>query len=105
LQTPFLAPHLAQKLFAENRGTGLIRTTIDSELQQNLEEFAHNQLAHLPPQATLAIVVAEKKDASVRAYIGNADFYDVEKSGSGRSCASLEIAGFDIKAISLRSGA
>lgn len=97
LQTPFLAPHLAQKLFAENRGTGLIRTTIDSELQQNLEEFAHNQLAHLPPQATLAIVVAEKKDASVRAYIGNADFYDVERAGQVDLAQALRSPGSTLK--------
>lgn len=79
--TPFLAPHLAEALHAETPGQDLIRSTIDGDLQAQLEGYARRRLLLLDDQATLAILVVRNRDRAVLASLGAGDYFALRRGG------------------------
>lgn len=77
---PQSAPLLARRLVNTNSQI-VIKTTIDLPLQQTLEEMAMDWKSQLPPRTSLAILVVDHTDMSVRAYIGSVDFNDNSRFG------------------------
>jgi len=73
------APLLSRRLLKNSDGQAAIYTTIDGDLQQNLEEYLRNTIPGLPPKSSAAILVVENKTAAVKAYLGSADFNDSQR--------------------------
>lgn len=81
---PFEAPHLTRLLESEStRDAGFTRTTIDLDLQREIERLAqvHASYLHTLGVANLAVLVAETESGKVRAYLGSADFADSGRLG------------------------
>jgi penicillin-binding protein 1C len=72
---PLHALHLARALRSEEPRSSLIRTTIDPQLQRQVEALLRRDVAALDPQATLAALVVDNRDRRIVAYVGNADFF------------------------------
>ncbi|MCI5122527.1 MAG: penicillin-binding protein 1C, partial [Candidatus Electrothrix sp. AUS4] len=75
--TPFLAPHLSQRLASRFIDREEIQTSLVRPLQEQLETIArqaHDRLSE-DDQKTLAILVVDNQGRRVLAYIGSGDFW------------------------------
>ncbi len=72
---PALAPLLARRVAHNGQAGGaVIRTTIDAELQRNLELLVRQTAKALPPATSAAVLVVDNHDLSVRAYLGSSSY-------------------------------
>ncbi|MDR2100404.1 MAG: penicillin-binding protein 1C [Campylobacteraceae bacterium] len=78
--TPQLAPILARRTL-QMSNERIIKTNIDASMQQNLEEMALNAKSTLHPATSLAMIVVDHTDMSVKAYVGSIDFNDESRFG------------------------
>jgi penicillin-binding protein 1C len=79
LDPPMIAPLLAQRLRAS--GGSRIRSTIDVNLQRQIEARVTGYLARLPERSSAAVVVVDNASLDVLAYVGTARFGDSERAG------------------------
>ncbi len=81
VQTPFLAPHLANRLRTAQPGVTLHRTFIHRDWQQTLEMLVRQQHSVLDSSGTVALLVVANRTRQVLAYVGNSDFFDAHRAG------------------------
>ncbi|MCF7800524.1 MAG: penicillin-binding protein 1C [Candidatus Marinimicrobia bacterium] len=94
---PFIAPHFTQKVLTRAPHKPDIITTLNSHLQNTVEQLADNYHTQLSVKgiSNLAVLVAETRTGKVRAYIGSANWFDSTASGqvdgiqAARSTGSL----------------
>lgn len=77
-----LAPHLTRRVI-EERKEKIIRTTIDSELQEKIEKISKDYSDFLKTQGikNLSVLLINNKSSEIKSYIGSQDFYDFENNG------------------------
>ena len=93
-----LAPHFARR--ALSRGTGARReTTLDADLQRELEELTATHLKSLASHhaTNAAVVVLDNADGSVLAWVGSGDFRDEATSGQVDGAAARRQPGSALK--------
>jgi penicillin-binding protein 1C len=92
------ARHLARSLESASNGGGIVRTTIDRDIQLRAESLVRDHVyGRLRPLGirNAAAIVVETGSGKVRAYVGSQDFFDSENNGqvdgigSPRSSGSL----------------
>ncbi|MEL7099158.1 MAG: penicillin-binding protein 1C [Pseudomonadota bacterium] len=71
---PRLAPHVADRLRADNPAARRLDTTLDAGLQNALERLAAQAVQDLPRGVGAAILVAEHQTGSIRASVGSAQY-------------------------------
>lgn len=96
-KAPQLAPLLALRLSHQYPDKDIIHTTIDFSLQSTLEDLAINRKKQLPPKTSLAILVVDHTDMSVKAYVGSADFNDSDRFGQVDMISALRSPGSTLK--------
>lgn len=94
---PNLAPHLADRLRAQEPGAKLHRTTIDRDLQASLEALALAALVDLPERVTVALLVADHASGEVLASVGSADYTSVAREGFIDMTQALRSPGSTLK--------
>jgi len=106
---PFHAPHLARQLAANVSGNApgassggasggaLVSTTLDADLQGQVEALLHDRVAAFGPAASAAALVVETRSRTVRAYVGNADFHSEARSGHVDLVRALRSPGSTLK--------
>ncbi len=72
---PFRAPHVAERLARNAPPGAILRTGIDGALQAGLEALAKREAASYPDNANLALLVVDNETRTVRAVVGNSDFW------------------------------
>ncbi|MDR3346346.1 MAG: penicillin-binding protein 1C [Campylobacteraceae bacterium] len=77
---PQLSPIFARRSLGMS-DERIIKTNIDASMQQNLEEMARNAKAVMHASTSLAMLVVDHTDMSVKAYVGSVDFNDGERFG------------------------
>ena len=77
-----LAPHLIRRVI-EERKEKIIKTTIDSELQEKIEKISKDYSDFLKTQGikNLSVLLIDNKSSKIKSYIGSQDFYDFENNG------------------------
>jgi penicillin-binding protein 1C len=76
LRFPFNAPHIAEELFAGNKGKDpVITTTIRADIQVMLEDLARRERAYFDDDANVAAIVVDNATRDVMAYLGGANFW------------------------------
>ena len=78
---PATAALFAQFAVEQLPQQAIIRTTLDLELQQQLESFSKQQVPQLPVGNSLAILVIDHHSMQLKSYIGSADFRDSQRYG------------------------
>lgn len=96
-KAPQLAPLLAYRLKQQYPNENIIHSTIDVSLQYNLEDLAVNRKNQLPPKSSLAILVVDHTDMTVKGYVGSADFNDKERFGQIDMIRALRSPGSTLK--------
>lgn len=94
---PAHAPHLADRLRAAEPERTVHRTTIDLGLQSALEELAAGALPDLPPQATLALLLADPEDGRILATVGSGDYTSDARRGYVDMTQALRSPGSTLK--------
>jgi penicillin-binding protein 1C len=95
---PRYAPHLSQKLLSRTpQSDKEIKTTLDSSLQQQLEQWARSKSDMLGKGTTLAVLVVRNRDASIEAYLGSHDMFSSQVSGYVDMIQALRSPGSTLK--------
>lgn len=81
LRPPQSAPLLASTLVQRHRDSALIHSTINGRLQRNLEDYVSRYRSRLPLHSSLAVLVVDNRDLSVRAYVGAVEFGNQQRFG------------------------
>jgi penicillin-binding protein 1C len=71
---PANAPHLADRAVAQAPFAGDHRLTLDAGLQRRLERLARRTVASLPPETSIAMLVADHRTGAILASVGSADY-------------------------------
>lgn len=77
-----LAPHLTRRLVNEYEDKR-IKSTINSELQKNIERIAREYGDYLNNRGikNTAIIVVDNHSGEVKSYVGSQNFYDFQRNG------------------------
>ncbi len=93
---PDYARHLAERLAAKAPGQNFV-TTLDATLTIALTDMLKRETLQLPPDVTAAALVVETATGRVRAYVGNADYYDRRRRGMVDMIPALRSPGSALK--------
>lgn len=80
-QGKMIAPLLSRRLKKECPDCEKIETTIDIEMQLQLESLVGNYSARLPEGLSVGVLVMENETGAVKSYLGSADFLDNKRFG------------------------
>lgn len=75
------APLLARRLAELDRGSRIVATTIDGQLQAALADRLREYVETLPARTTASVLVVDNRSLAVKAYLGTAEFGDVRRFG------------------------
>ncbi|MDR3375025.1 MAG: penicillin-binding protein 1C [Ancalomicrobiaceae bacterium] len=81
LSFPNLAPHLAEELVAERPDLKVQLTTLDFRLQASVEAMVRDRVSQLGSKLSAAVLVIDNSSGEVRAHVGGADYFSVERAG------------------------
>ncbi|MFX6808008.1 hypothetical protein ABTH26_20080, partial [Acinetobacter baumannii] len=76
-----LAPHSSDQAVATMKDSPVIKLTLDSTLQRNLEALARDRAIAQGPDVSVAIVVVDNETGDVLARVGSADYFDERRAG------------------------
>ena len=81
LQAPMHAALAAQRLRRQDPLARQIRTTLDADLQIQVETRVADWVERLPPRTSAAVIIVDTNSMEVRAYVGAAHFGDEASFG------------------------
>jgi penicillin-binding protein 1C len=94
---PMLAPHSADQAMATNKNSNLIRLTLESGLQRQLEALAHDRAAALGPEISVGIVAVDSATGDVMAHVGSANYFDERFAGQVDMTRAVRSPGSTLK--------
>ena len=97
LAFPTLAPHAAEaalRLAPEER---VHKLTVDAKWQQTLEALARDSVPRVGAKVSAAILVVDNATGEVRAHVGAADYFSVERGGGIDMAEALRSPGSALK--------
>ena len=97
LSLPGLAPHLSERLAAEQPSGRAVRTTLDARLQTGVERMLATTMETLPRPVNLAAIVADWRTGAVLARAGSGNYFDKGRSGMVDMTRALRSPGSTLK--------
>lgn len=94
---PMLAPHSADQALATNKDSSLIRLTLESGLQRQLETLAHDRAAALGPDISVGIIAVDNATGDVVAHVGSADYFNERLAGQVDMTRAVRSPGSTLK--------
>ncbi|WP_341502493.1 penicillin-binding protein 1C [Gallaecimonas sp. GXIMD4217] len=91
------APLLARRLREQCPGCRRIPTTLDGDLQRQLEAMLRDHIRARPANSSAAILVVDNSDMAVLAYLGSADFADPGRFGHVDMVGAMRSPGSTLK--------
>ncbi len=83
-QTHYTFPHYARHLlerFNKDKKSDYLETSLDAQLMKDLSTMLFKSAQRLSPAVTISVLIAENQTSFVRAYVGNADYFNRNKLG------------------------
>lgn len=80
-ETPMFAPLLTRQLTTEDPDSSVIHTTLDLDLQRELQHLMADEIRRFPAHHSAAILIVDNHSHEVKAYLGSADFSDNDRFG------------------------
>ncbi|MFN5106984.1 MAG: penicillin-binding protein 1C [Bradyrhizobium sp.] len=96
-QIPILAPHSSDQAVATMKDSPVIKLTLDSTLQRNLEALARDRAIAQGPDVSVAIVVVDNETGDVLARVGSADYFDERRAGQVDMTRAIRSPGSTLK--------
>ncbi len=94
---PMRAPLLTRRLSQRYADQAVIHSTIDIQLQADLENLLKDHISRKPEQVSAAIMVVNNEDMSTLAYLGSADFLSSSRKGSVDMVTAIRSPGSTLK--------
>ena len=94
---PALAPHAAEAALRETPGASVVTLALDARLQAPFETLARESAEKLGPKLSVAIVALDNATGEIRARVGAADYFSVERAGSVDMTSALRSPGSALK--------
>jgi penicillin-binding protein 1C len=94
---PVLAPHSADQAIATVKDSPVIRLTLDSALQKNLETLARDRAIALGPNISIGIIAVDNQSGDVLARIGSPDYFDDRRAGQVDMTRAVRSPGSTLK--------
>lgn len=79
--TPFFAPLLSERLKRQYPDQHIIQTTIDFDLQKQVEAFLFKESQRFPARVSAGILVVDNHTHAIKTYIGSVDLFDKSRAG------------------------
>ena len=76
---------------------GIVKTTINANLQSNLESLVAHYVQQLPAKSSVAVLVVNHHNLQVKAYLASADFFSAERFGQVDMIKALRSPGSTLK--------
>lgn len=94
---PLLAPLLARELHQRHPQQAVIHTTLDADIQSELQTLLQEEIQVYPTGQSAAILVADNQNQEVIAYVGSADFLNQQRFGSVDMVQAIRSPGSTLK--------
>ncbi|WP_160055320.1 penicillin-binding protein 1C [Oceanospirillum linum] len=94
---PILAPLLARKLHQQYPDRAVIQTTLDADIQAELQTLLQEDIQLYPKGHSAAILVADNATGEVVAYVGSADFLNQQRFGHVDMVQAIRSPGSTLK--------
>lgn len=94
---PMTAPLLARRTKPYATPRKPVRTTIDANIQETVEDLVQGYMNGTPEHTSAAVLVVENKTMAARAYVGSADFTDESRFGHVDMITALRSPGSTLK--------
>ena len=94
---PMSASILARRLKSQVKKGEVLRTTIDAQLQLQLETLVKDYAHQLPDKSSAAVLVVNHHNMAVKAYVASADFYDTKRYGQVDMIQAVRSPGSTLK--------
>ena len=94
---PLLSPLLTRSLHQRYPQQGVIRTTLDADIQRELQTLLQEEIRLFPDGHSAAILVADNASGQVLAYVGSADFLNRKRFGHVDMVQALRSPGSTLK--------
>ena len=94
---PQLAPLLSRRLAQAYSEQRVIRSTIDTRLQQGIADLVQQRSETLPAGTSAAVLVMENHSLAVRAYVGSVDFNNAQRFGHVDMITAMRSPGSTLK--------
>ena len=94
---PILAPHSSDQAIATVKDVPVIRLTLDSSLQKNLEALARDRAIALGPNISVAIIAVDNDSGDVLARVGSPDYFDDRRAGQVDMTRAVRSPGSTLK--------
>lgn len=96
-KAPSHAPLLARRLSQQYPSTEIIHSNIEFPIQEALEKIAFNAKGNTSPKTSLAILVVDANDMSVKGYVGSMDLNDSTRFGHVDMVTAIRSPGSTLK--------
>jgi penicillin-binding protein 1C len=94
---PILAPHSADQAHATMKDASVVRLTLDSTLQKNLESLARDRAIAQGPNISVAIIAVDNDSGDVLARVGSPDYFDERRAGQVDMTRAVRSPGSTLK--------
>ena len=96
---PKIAPLLARRLINRYPTLQHIPTTLDGNMQRNMERTVKNYIQTFPQGTSAAVLILNNQDLSVLSYVGSADFDNNQRFGHVDMVTAIRSPGSTLKPI------
>ncbi|MBU0765898.1 MAG: penicillin-binding protein 1C [Bacteroidetes bacterium] len=98
-EAPALAPHFCRRIRNNYPSRPIIRTTLDLEIQRKVEELTlnHSRQLWFRNIRNAAVLVIDNRTKAVTAYVGSADFNNLEDAGQVDGITAVRSPGSTLK--------
>ncbi|SIQ90279.1 penicillin-binding protein 1C [Pontibacter lucknowensis] len=98
-QAPKVAPHFAYRMFRRYKNHPIVKTTLNRQVQEKVEQLAYNYMQRLRYQNihNAAVLVINNQTRAVEAYLGSADFNDFAHHGQVDGVRAVRSPGSTLK--------
>ena len=99
LEAPRVAPHFAFRMRRKYRNQAIIKTTLNRQVQEQVESLAYNYLHQLRSKNiyNASVIVLNNQTRAVEAYLGSADFSDAQHHGQVDGVRAIRSPGSTLK--------
>jgi penicillin-binding protein 1C len=94
---PLLAPHATDQAVAGLKDQRVIRLTLDSTIQKNLESLARDRAVALGPNISMGILAVDNETGDVLAHVGSPDYFDTRRAGQVDMTRAVRSPGSTLK--------
>ncbi|MBN9598860.1 MAG: penicillin-binding protein 1C [Afipia sp.] len=94
---PLLAPHATDQAASLIKDLPLIRLTLDSVIQRNLEMLARDRAAAMGPDISIGILAVDHHTGDVIAHVGSPDYFSERRAGQVDMTRAVRSPGSTLK--------